>query len=107
MTGSSSEGNPQAGGNLMAQGLAANTPLSNSVNRRDIRPTSRTITALLAGWHRVAVSAMIGAPVAVAQLCPYPDQVVIDGACRNVIGDPVPSDEAIVVCTQSGHCHVS
>ena len=60
----------------MAQGLAANTPLSNSVKSRDMRPTSRTITSLLAAVGAgFAVSAMIGAPIAVAQVC-KPSQVV-------------------------------
>ena len=86
----------------MAQGLAANTPLSNSVKSRDMRPTSRTITALLAAVGTgFAVSAMIGAPIADAQVCE------IEGQCRNVIGDPVPIDDAKIVCTQSGHCHAT
>jgi hypothetical protein len=92
----------------MAQGLAANTPLSNGVKSRDMRPTSRTITALLAAVGTgLVVSAMIGAPIADAQVCEIEGQVKIDGQCRNVIGDPVPIDDAKIVCTQSGHCHAT
>jgi hypothetical protein len=108
ITGSSSEGNSQAGEILMAQGLAANAPFSDSVKSRAMRPTSRCITALLvAVGTGFAVSATIGAPIAVAQVCEIEGQVKIDGQCRNVIGDPVPTDDAKIVCTQSGHCHVS
>jgi hypothetical protein len=65
----------------MAQGLAATTPLSNSVKSRDMRPTSRTIAALLAAVGAgFAVSAMICAPVAVAQSC-KPSQVWLNGEC--------------------------
>ena len=65
----------------MAQGLAANTPLSYSVKSRDMRPTSRTITALLAAVGTgFAISAMICAPVAVAQSC-KPSQVWVNGEC--------------------------
>jgi hypothetical protein len=72
-----------------------------------MRPTSRTIASLLAAAGAgFAVSAMIGAPFAVAQVCPEPDQVKIDGICRNVIGDPVPTDEAKIVCTQGYSCRV-
>ena len=47
-----------------------------------MRPTrSRTITSLLAAVGAgFAVSAMIGAPAAVAQVC-EPGQVIIDGQC--------------------------
>ena len=63
---------------------------------------SRTITSLLAAVGAgFAVSAMIGAPVAVAQLCPYPDQEKIDGICRNVTHVPAPpGGDQNVVCTQ-------
>ena len=65
----------------MAQGLAANTPLSNSVKSRDMRPTSRTIAALLAAVGAgFAVSAVICAPVAVAHSC-KPSQVWLNGEC--------------------------
>ena len=90
----------------MAQGLDVNTPLSNSVKSRDMRLTSRTITALLAAVSAgFAVSAMIGAPIADAQVCEIEGQVKIDGQCRNVIGDPVPIGDAKIVCTGAG-CHV-
>src|ERR1700742_644848 len=101
MTGSSSEGNPKGRGNLMAQGLAADTPLSNCVKSRDMRPTSRTITALLAAVGTgFAISAVIGAPDAVAQFCPYSDQEKIDGICRNVMPVPGPPEDQKVICTQ-------
>jgi hypothetical protein len=58
-----------------------------------MRPTrSRTITSLVAAvgaWF--AVSALIGAPVAVAQVC-EPGQVMIDGQCtvlQNADNPPV------------------
>ena len=71
----------------MAQGLAAYTPLSDCVKSRDKRPTSRTITALLAAVGTgCAVFAMIGAPIAVAQSC-RTDQVWLNGECTYPPGD--------------------
>ena len=65
----------------MAQGLAANMPLSTAVKSRAMRPTSRTVTALLAAVGTgFAVFAMTGAPIAVAQSC-KPDQVWLHGEC--------------------------
>ena len=93
----------------MAQHLAADMPLSNSVKSRDMRPTSRTITALLvAVGTGFAVSAMIGAPIAVAQSC-KPNQEWINGEC--VTPPPPPEDFGVppggqqIVCTGAG-CHV-
>jgi hypothetical protein len=82
--------------------------LSNSAKSRDMRPTSRTITALLAAAGAgFAVSAMIGAPVAVAQSC-RPDQVWLNGACTEPppvdSGGPPPDQR--VVCTQGYSCAV-
>lgn len=70
-----------------------------------MRLTSRTIASLLAAAGTgFAVSAMIGAPVAVAQVpqdCPYPGQEKIDGTCRNVTPVPAPpGGDQKVVCTQ-------
>jgi hypothetical protein len=66
-----------------------------------MRLTSRTITSLLAAAGiAIAVSATIGAPVAVAQFCPYPDQEKIHGICRNVTPVPGPPDDQKVICTQ-------
>src|SRR5262249_9497043 len=64
--------------------LGSRTPASGK--RRAMRPTkSRTITSLLAAVGAgFAVSAIIGAPAAVAQpdiVC-EPGQVVIDGQCN-------------------------
>ena len=76
----------------MALGLAANTPLSNSVKSPDMRPTSRTITSLLAAVSAAfAVSAMIGAPIADAQVC-TPSQVWLNGECTYPpeLGGPPP-----------------
>jgi hypothetical protein len=74
----------------MAHGLAAR-----------VRPTSRTISALLAAVGTgFVLSATIGAPVAVAQFCPYPDQEKIDGVCRNVTPVPGPPEDQKVICTQ-------
>ena len=62
-----------------------------------MRPTrSRTITSLLAAVGAgFAVSAMIGAPAAVAQVC-EPGQVEIDGQCtvpdNNANNVPAPPD---------------
>jgi hypothetical protein len=62
-----------------------------------MRPTrSRTITSLLAAIVAgFAVSAMIGAPAAVAQVC-EPGQVEIDGQCtvpdNNMNNVPAPPD---------------
>ena len=62
-----------------------------------MRPTrSRTITSLLAAVGAgFAVSAMIGAPAAVAQVC-EPGQVEIDGQCTvpdsNANNVPAPPD---------------
>jgi hypothetical protein len=64
----------------MAQGLAANTPLSNSVKSRDMRPTSRTIAALLAAVGAGFALSAMSAPVAVAQSC-KPSQVWLNGEC--------------------------
>ena len=73
-----------------------------------MRPTrSRTITSLLAAVGAgFAVSALIGAPPAVAQGC-EPGQVSNDGQCtvsdknaNNVPG----GTPGKLVCTQSGHC---
>jgi hypothetical protein len=70
-----------------------------------MRPTSRTITSLLAAAGAgFAVSAMIGAPVAVAQVC-EPGQVEIDGQCtdlQNANNPPVLPEgtPGKVVCTQ-------
>jgi hypothetical protein len=87
MTGSSSEGKPEgAGGNLMAQFLAANTRLSNSVKSRHMRPTSRTIAALSAAIVTGFAVSAIGAPVAVAQFC-INDQVWLNGECTAPPGD--------------------
>jgi hypothetical protein len=71
-----------------------------------MRPTrSRTITSLLAAVGAgFAVSAMIGAPIAVAQVC-KPGQVEIDGKCTvpdnntnvTALPDGTPGK---VVCTQ-------
>ena len=57
---------------------------------------SRTVTSLLAAVGAgFAVSAMIGAPTAVAQVC-EPGQVVIDGRCtipdNNANNVPAPPD---------------
>jgi hypothetical protein len=67
-----------------------------------MRPTrSRTITSLLAAVGAgFAVSAMIGAPIAVAQVCDDPRDSVINGKCTypdNRTHD-VPGGE--VQCTQ-------
>jgi len=52
-----------------------------------MRPTSRTIAALSAAVVTgFAVSAMIGAPVAVAQFC-INDQVWLNGECTAPPGD--------------------
>ena len=62
-----------------------------------MRPTrSRTITSLLAAVGAgFAVSAMIGAPAAIAQVC-EPGQVEIDGQCTvpdtNANNVPAPPD---------------
>ena len=88
----------------MAQGLAANTPLSNSVKSRDMRPTSRTITAFLAAVGTgFAVSAMIGAPVAVAQVC-KPSQVWLAGECWDPPPDGSPLPEPKLI-TEHGPAH--
>ena len=69
---------------------------------------SRTITSLLAAVGTVfAVSAMIGAPVAVAQSC-KPSQVWLNGECTEpppVDSGGPPGDQKFI-CTQSGHCSV-
>jgi hypothetical protein len=82
----------------MAQFLAANTSLTYSAGViRDMRPTSRIITSLLAAVTAVfAVSAMIGAPVAVAQSC-KPDQVWLAGECWDppADGSPLPEPKLI------------
>jgi hypothetical protein len=72
-----------------------------------MRPTSsRTITSLLAAAGAgFAVSAMIGAPIAVAQVC-EPGQVEIDGQCTEppevtALPDGTPGK---LLCRQSGHC---
>ena len=62
-----------------------------------MRPTrSRTITSLLAAVGAgFAVSAMIGAPTAIAQVC-EPGQIEIDGQCtvpdNNANNVPAPPD---------------
>ena len=58
-----------------------------------MRPTrSRTITSLLAAVGAgFALSAMIGAPTAVAQQC-EPGQVVIEGFCNNNVNAPPPQE---------------
>ena len=96
----------------MAQGLAAKTPLSNSVKRRDMRPTSRSITALSAAVVTgFAVSAMIGAPIAVAEVC-QPGHVGIDGRCtfsdnNATTTSPAPPDRTgTLMCNQAGHCTI-
>ena len=81
-----------------------------------MRPTrSRTITSLLAAVGAgFAVSAMIGAPAAIAQVC-EPGQVEIDGQCNvpnNANNVPAPQNgtggpgmgSGKLLCTQSGHC---
>ena len=80
-----------------------------------MRPTrSRTITSLLAAVGAgFAVSAMIGAPAAVAQpgdtAC-APGQVVIDGQCtfsdnNATTTSPAPPDgTGTLMCNQAGHC---
>ena len=72
-----------------------------------MRPTrSRTITSLLAAVGAgFAVSAMIGPPIAVAQVCSNPFQVEIDGHCtelQNVNNPPVlpPGTPGKIQCTQ-------
>jgi hypothetical protein len=57
--------------------------VSSSEKSRDMRPSSRTITPLLAAVATAfAVSTMIGAPIAVAQTCPEIGQSEIaDGEC--------------------------
>src|SRR6476659_9853866 len=72
-------------------------PLLQAEKRRAMRPTrSRTITSLLAAVGAgFALSAMIGAPTAVAQQC-EPGQVEIDGQCtvpdNNANNVPAPPD---------------
>jgi hypothetical protein len=81
-----------------------------------MRPTRlRTITSLLATVGAgYAVSAMIGAPIAVAEFC-QPGHVGIDGQCTfsdvNTSEVPAPPDgtgksgtPGTLLCTQSGHC---
>jgi len=72
---------------------------------------SRTITSLLAAVGAgFAVSAMIGAPIAVAEVC-QPGHV-LDGQCTFSDVDtsdvPAPPDgtgtPGKLICTQSGHC---
>jgi hypothetical protein len=82
--------------------LAAIIPLSRSEKSRDMRLTSRTITSLLAAVGAgFAVSTMIGAPIAVAQVCdPAKGQSEINGECiypDNKTHD-VPGGE--IQCTQ-------
>jgi hypothetical protein len=56
-------------------------PFSSSEKSRDMRLTSRTITSLFAAVGTgFAVSTMIGAPIAVAQVCD-PGQSEINGEC--------------------------
>lgn len=65
----------------MAHDLAADAPLPNDLKSRPTRLTSRTITALSAAVAAgFAVSALIGAPVAVAQAC-INDDVWLNGEC--------------------------
>jgi hypothetical protein len=79
--------------------------LSRSEKSRDMRLTSRTITSLLAAVGAgFAVSTMIGAPIAVAQVC-KPNQVEVNGQCtdlQNVDNPPVlpPGTPGKVQCTQ-------
>jgi hypothetical protein len=50
---------------------------------------------------------MIGAPIAVAQVC-EPGQVEIDGKCtvpdNNASNVPAPPDGGKLLCNQRGHC---
>ena len=67
----------------------------------NMRLTSRTITSLLAAVGTgFAVSAMIGAPVAVAQVC-KPDQVWLNGECTAPPDDSGGSPEPKLI-TESG-----
>ena len=72
-----------------------------------MRPTkSRTITSLLAAVGAgFAVSAMIGAPISVAQVC-EPGQVDNNGQCTvpDKNANNVPAPPGKLMCTQSGHC---
>jgi hypothetical protein len=96
---------PEGQGKLMAKGLAANMRLSSSVKSCDTRPTSRTITALLAAIGAgFAVFTVMGAPIAVAQVC-KPGQQEINGQCtdlQNVDNPPVlpPGTPGKIQCTQ-------
>ena len=105
ITGSSPGRNQKGRGNFMAQGLAGNMRLSSSVKSCDTRPTSRTITALLAAIGAgFAVFTVMGAPIAVAQVC-KPGQQEINGQCtdlQNVDNPPVlpPGTPGKIVCTQ-------
>jgi acyl CoA:acetate/3-ketoacid CoA transferase beta subunit len=76
-----------------------------------MRPTrSRTITSLLAAVGAgFAVSAMIGAPAAVADVC-QPGMVGPDGQCtftdnNATTTSPAPPDgTGKLMCNQAGHC---
>jgi hypothetical protein len=68
-----------------------------------MRPISRTITSLLAAAGAgFAVSAMICASVAVAQVC-EPSQLDNNGQCT-VPDKNVPAPPGKLMCNQSGHC---
>lgn len=63
-------------------------PVSTSEKSRDMRQSSLTVSSLLAAVVAgFAVSAIIGAPVAVAQVC-APGLVDIDGQCTDPDDDP-------------------
>ena len=71
---------------------------------------SRTITSLLAAVGAgFAVSAMIGAPIAVAEVC-QPGHVGIDGQCTFSYNNPTttspapPDRTGTLMCNQAGHC---
>ena len=97
--------NQKGRGNFMAQRLTTNLPLSNSATSRDTRPTFRTITAFLAAAGAgLAISTVIGTPIAVAQVC-GPNQVMINGQCtdlQNANNPPVlpPGTPGKIQCTQ-------
>jgi hypothetical protein len=96
---------PERRGKFMAQRLATKMPLFNRTKRRDSPPTSRTVSALLAAVGvGFAVSALIVAPVAAAQVC-GPDQVEVNGQCtplQNAANPPVlpPGTPGKIQCTQ-------
>jgi hypothetical protein len=66
-----------------------------------MRPTSRTVTSLLAAVVTgLAVSAMIGAPVAVAQACEVGQSQIADGECIDPDNKSHDVPGGTVQCTQ-------